>query len=176
MIKPIDLTTAPTADGIRDCIHVAVVSCRVGPDSELQAGTPVRIENGVTVKSSYGYSHGIVSPWHIQTYHPGDLVWVVLTPGSITDLRHVWLHPEIPELAVTKGQNKLREIYECQFANQGSYGEFLNELIEHAQHGSCNGHNNQFYGDITPELWEAFTDATGITPKYSYTSAFTCSC
>lgn len=85
----------------RDAIHIAIMPVVVG-EKYISAGEEVGLVYGTknTVKrkdSIYGIETiGVIDPflkdWDIKE---GDVVWCFLKPGTITGLRHEWIHPGI---------------------------------------------------------------------------------
>lgn len=84
------LGKTPEADQYRDAVHVAVIPAIAG--ERLAPGTRVGfLKNGrmgVVVEVV-----GIVDPFLVDVINEGDRFWLCLPPGSITSLRHVWVHP-----------------------------------------------------------------------------------
>src|ERR1043166_2886312 len=74
----------------RDAIHIAIAP--VTATTELQPGQHV----GLADAQHAGPSEkpvGIVDPFLTAPVQPGQRFWLLLYPGTITDLRHVWRHP-----------------------------------------------------------------------------------
>lgn len=85
----------------RDAIHLAVEPIAAGV--KLHAGQDVGIFNGKaypagTVKSAQFKLVGIVDPFLKQPVFPDEKFWLVVYPRQITSLRHVWTHPDFPEI------------------------------------------------------------------------------
>lgn len=83
----------PAEEFRRDCVHVAIApvtasvrmrpGCRVGLSEDRQEAEI----------SSSDECVGIVDPFLTEDVLPGQRFWLVLFPGSITGLRHVWQSP-----------------------------------------------------------------------------------
>ena len=91
----------------RDAIHVAIAPVVAG--QTLRAGMHVYLKNGVALANGYGLSQwgpvpdgktntvGIVDPYlGKDDLNPGDRFYLFLYPGSVSSLRHDWVHPDFP--------------------------------------------------------------------------------
>jgi hypothetical protein len=84
----------------RDAIHLAVEPVIAG--DELQPGERITFFDGDTTTAvredamSTGPALGIVDPFLRQPVQPGQRFLMVLLPGQIATLRHVWDHPAFP--------------------------------------------------------------------------------
>ncbi len=86
----------PADANLRDCCHFAFVSVIAG--SDLKAGDRVRYDS-VTGKAtrSITQSHGIIDPYLTNIVKKGQKVLLFLNPGTVTGMRHFWIHPDFPE-------------------------------------------------------------------------------
>lgn len=89
----------------KDAIHVAVAA--VTAAEKLEPGARVNVTNGGAYKTIVAGGCGIVDPFLLQSVQPGQKFWVLLDPGTTTDLRHEWTHPAFPnyELESDRGYN-----------------------------------------------------------------------
>lgn len=92
-----ELGTVPP-EGARDAVHVAIVAmyCK----KHLCGGERVVIdeEAGFVARAKMGEKgFGAVDPFRDEVF-PNSLFWVILNPGTVTDLRHTWSHPALPPL------------------------------------------------------------------------------
>lgn len=85
-----NLGGTPPDDARRDAVHVAVAPVIAGdllfPGDEvgpLSDGTFGKATNPI----------GVVDPFLRGPILGGDRFWLLLFPGTITSLRHVWTHP-----------------------------------------------------------------------------------
>lgn len=82
----------------RDAIHVPVLS--VVAQVKLSPGEDVG-QDGTRNKPI-----GIVDPFLKKRVEPGEVFWLFMYPRTISTLRHVWDHPEVPsELGIVKSSN-----------------------------------------------------------------------
>lgn len=86
----------------RDAIHLAVDPVVAGTD--LQVGQKIGIEDGIawpvgeTVNLQHIPYHGIVDPFLPRGPKAGESFWFVMKPRAVQSLRHVWQHPDFPEV------------------------------------------------------------------------------
>jgi len=76
-------------------IEVVGVDYEVGDDGDKRAFYRVR---------SAGYSgrdraHGVVDAFLTAPASVGQVFYMMLKPGTVTSLRHAWVHPGVPEIA-----------------------------------------------------------------------------
>lgn len=86
-------------DHKRDAIHIAVAPVIAG--EKLHPGQHVGVKDGRAAWMPEGKSIGIVDPFiQKREIQAGDSFYLFLYPGTITSLRHEWVHPafgdEIP--------------------------------------------------------------------------------
>lgn len=113
----------------RDAIHVAVVPVRVLED--MSPGQKVRIggsyneetQRSVCVWATDSGHVGVIDPYLTGPVKKGDIVWLLLNPGSATGLRHVYSHPELDYSAVP-------ERYERRLMSKDMTSD--REALEHA--------------------------------------------
>lgn len=79
----------------RDAIHLAVEP--VIAAETIEPGKPVRLAFDGRAVRTYWHSDGIgiVDPFLKEPVKPGERFWLVLYPGQVTSLRHVWTHPKL---------------------------------------------------------------------------------
>ena len=82
----------PELNARRDAVHIAVAPVVAGEG--LDPGWHVYLKDGL----AYGHSArepgdiGIVDPFLPSGPDEGQRFWIVLYPGTITGLRHLWRH------------------------------------------------------------------------------------
>jgi hypothetical protein len=86
-------------DARRDAIHIAVAPLVAGVI--LEPGQHVGLFHDGTASPMKPHI-GVVDPFLKEPVPAGESFWVMLYPGTITGLRHVWTHPafkpRIPEV------------------------------------------------------------------------------
>ena len=196
----------------RDAIHLAVEPVVAG--EQLFAGAHVgilEIEGQLTAfhanplgKHGVKIKHvGVVDPFLETAVEEGQRFWLVVYPRVITSLRHVWTHPDFPNLAQdlgpTEGQKAASkawiEAYAEELSEEAgsdddySYGSPVSydDLMTHAETW-C--HDNKWGGDhlskggtlegvgTKPEFWDHFKVLTGKEPigTEKKPNFFSCSC
>lgn len=100
------------APATRDAIHMSVAPAVAGED--LKPGTHVGLTlSGVAVtdsaymKASLGKPVGIVDPFMRHTVREGKRFYILLYPGTITNLRHEWNHPAFDAVAEQQRQEEI---------------------------------------------------------------------
>lgn len=173
----------------RDAIHLAVIPAKAG--ELLGRGNYINMKDGVAMKAHNGL--GIVDPFVADVIQPGEWFWMVLRPRTITSLRHVWSHPDLPDepiagsapsVNMTASEAWLRNFIEG--ADCPSYEVTIASALGRYSDpdGDCSGYNDgeslhfsgwDAHGEIPPEFWVHLEIVTGqkVTSRPSY---FSCSC
>jgi hypothetical protein len=192
-MQSVNLGEIPNEKGIRDALHIAVISLPAG--EFLEPGDWVRIYNGMVVGCDKDESIGVVDPFR-RYVSKNELVWVCLNPNTVTSVHHYWEHPEfsedklVPKPAPTKEESEawLREYLgraDCPgydiviaaatgehvpSADSEYYSDGYEINDEYLYFGGRDAH-----GSIPYEMWDHIENVTGKKciwrPKY-----FSCSC
>lgn len=172
----------------RDAIHLAVDNVVAG--MTLRAGYDV----GFLPDGTVGISDepvGIVDPFLKTPVQKGQRFWLVVYPGQVTSLRHIWEHPNIPPKTELKtngkgmigqtgnrpgGQattsyknNKTTKTKAVEYiedtANQlgVDYQDLLTNAQQYLTSGDYWNMGEKFEGESldVDEFWDAFEDVTG---------------
>src|SRR6185369_2164981 len=88
------LGTIITSDHKRDAIHVAIVPMVAA--ETLLPGQKIGRVDASTLKASASAVKiiGIVDPFLTKPVHSGEWFYLCLFPGTVTGMRHHWMHPE----------------------------------------------------------------------------------
>lgn len=99
----------PDELGVKDAIHVAIVSCVAG--SAIKRGGRVTLnDNGHAEMCDVG-GFGVADPF-IGDIARGEKFWVMMYPDSIASVAHAWEHPvEFPTAPAVVPKNKYLEKY-----------------------------------------------------------------
>lgn len=172
----------------RDAIHLAVEPVVAG--EKLYAGQHIGVVDGVaTTKAKKKL--GIVDPFVREFIPKGERFWLVIYPRTITSLRHVWSHPELPESKSEKDlADEIKEIIDTevnkskewinQYSNQFalSYDSLMDGATDFIETG-----NNIYGGDnlegesISSEFWDHYEIVTNKKiPNKKRGTFFSCAC
>lgn len=89
--NPPNLGQIPPTEGERDAVHVSVIAMVAG--STLRPSELVGVHNGMAVKTNKPI--GLVDPFRPGEVQHGSLFWMFMLPGTVSDLRHEWSHPDL---------------------------------------------------------------------------------
>lgn len=115
--------------GGRDALHVGVAW--VTPMEIVMPGAKVRlVEGSVTEVSPAGDEPpiGVIDPYLVAAVQPGQWCLLLLWPGQITELRHVWKANAFAETAAEKAEAWLRDYADVVGV---SYGRLIEAAHEH---------------------------------------------
>lgn len=105
-MSEVTLGKQPTSVSVRDAVHVAVTAAKAR--EQLRAGDRVGfVDYPCRVASrDAGNIIGIVDPFRVNPVPPHGLFWLCLFPGSVTGIRHQWVHPEFPAVEVDEDDSE----------------------------------------------------------------------
>jgi hypothetical protein len=188
----------PDDAGGRDAVHVAVISAVA--DEKVYPGQHVGlIDSGLScckdpcAGTNFGDPLGIVDPFLREPVWPGSRFWLFIYPRTITGLKHVWTHPDLPETVLTisppvvgdkaASEQWLRDF--CQTADCPSYETVMEAAATVASGGVVgNWHDGEFlhfdgidaHGEIPPEFWYHVQVVLGKPIKGRRATSFSCAC
>jgi hypothetical protein len=169
----------PKANAERDAVHVAVIPMqasellklgqRVGVIGKRLAG-PVRIATG------------IVDPFLMTTVQKDEWFWFFLLPGTVTGMRHHWVHPEFvgdnakaEDLAYAEAWLRAQcEPLGCSFDDLVSDdSELVNgDWVINSRNEDARDH----WYEIRDEFWKQHAIYTGKETPERDRGGFSCSC
>lgn len=85
------LGVLPTGQSERDAIHVAVIPMIAA--EMLRPGQRIGLV-GDGIAGPSGTITGIVDPYLTDVIPKGAAFWMCLLPGTVTGMRHHWIHPD----------------------------------------------------------------------------------
>lgn len=134
-MSDLNLNELPGTDAVRDAIHVAVIPLIAGEDLyESRVQLKIGTKNvALRVKDDYGgESIGVVNPWHPvadgdcgAVVRKGETFYCLLNPGTVTGMRHHFVHPAFDDESVVVDDS---ELWLRQFAQEWSFD--FDELIK----------------------------------------------
>lgn len=159
----------------RDAVHLAVLP--VQAQCVLYPGQAVSVDG-----QSFGKFVGIVDPFLKASVAKNDWFWLFLYPRTITSLKHVWSHPDVPD-NVNNPRKGTKEASEQWIKNYCSdIGCRVGELMSHAEQWIlyedywCDGGRWESKS-LDPEFWTHYEKVTETTvDENKKESFFTCSC
>lgn len=80
-MEKVELGRLCDASSGRDAVHIAIIPM-----------IAVRV-----MQPGERLANGLVDPFLREPVQPGERFYLCLTPGTVTSLRHVWVHPAYPD-------------------------------------------------------------------------------
>lgn len=193
MAQSVNLGETPKDNDIRDALHIAVISGLAG--EKLKAGQNIKLQDGVWISCNVSVSTAVVDPYIKKPLIRGDLFWACLLPNTVTDVRHVWTHPDFPvkveiqidgrEYTPEQSQEWLEDF--CDRTYGIDYDTIISAVTQDRSYDHNTGcgwsvggeyftiYGSDAGGEIPRELWDHVKNVTGKDPIYRPTR-FTCSC
>lgn len=183
-MSDVTLGVAPAKDSERDAIHVAVITTVAG--EMLRPGQRVAVRDGVAKASEN--PHGIVDPYLTDVVPKGERFWLCLLPGSVTGMRHHWLHPDfegVQSMSSAPKESSSKDESEAWLRSQcGALGVSFEDLVspdsdlvcgEYILSSENEGARDHWY-EIQDEFWKHHEVYTGNRTPERARGGFTCSC
>jgi len=171
------LGTIHTKEEKRDAIHLAVEPVKAG--EPLEPGAHVRVIDGVAKTAPRTECQGIVNHSSVGTVRKGSSFWFVMYPGMVHSLRHVWVHPDFPDVPEVsddgepQGTKRVAKraldrakafITEHADALNLSYADLMEHADEYVRSGNYYVGGAEAEGYVIPEeFWEHWEMITGRT-------------
>jgi len=164
-------------DAKRDAIHVAVAPMTA--NERLSPGQHI----GLIGSDWAGHSEapiGIVDPFLQEDVKPGERFYMFLYPGSITSLRHEWIHPAFVGAMFTAEAESQKWIESFAEELNQPYNDLLEAANLWVDSEEYTYDNTETYKNVDqnkwPMFWEHYTIVTGKKAKDPNDTFFTCSC
>lgn len=173
----------PDSLGVKDAIHIAVVSLRAG--QLLKPGQNIELnEDGEAIRSrNKKDSFGVVDPFLKNNVMRGESFWGLLSMHEVPNVRHTWDHPKLSfESPITP--IKYNSILEHIASELGiTYPELMfacRKMIDTDKKTAIQKSEDEIYSlnsDYNCELWSEWSDETGekftnngtaCCPEYDY--------
>jgi hypothetical protein len=177
-----NLMEPPPNTGLRDAIHVAVVSLvSHGP---LSRGDKVTWHHkGVSVRlCKYDEKEiGVVNPFLDRT---GGVVWVMLYPNTVTGMKHHWSHPDFDqieidlELAERTIERMAETLGMSSYDDCSARDRLIQDANEYCRHQSGVWSSDYYMADPQDweNFWKAYSVVTGNPRPTENRVPFRCAC
>jgi hypothetical protein len=166
----------------RDAVHIAIAPVEAA--ITLKPGQHVGTDGHGRIAASQPHI-GVVDPYLQAPVKAGEKCWLFLYPGSITSLRHEWVHPTLkaPTEAAKDHSERWMRAWAMEHMSEDYYGdsEGGKKSEDEAYAFAINaGHDQNIgpYGSARDHIdnewwghWEAITGRRGDRDSY-----FSCSC
>ncbi len=144
----------PDELGLKDAIHVAIVSVRAkGP---IAPGTRCAMNaDREAIESANG--PGIADPFLKNTIQTGQAFWLLLNQDEVPNVRHVWDHPTVDFSPPANPVKKNRTLQSAADHFGVSYEEILTAaayVVEHRHSASYMGSKTAL--ELKNKYWESY--------------------
>lgn len=166
-----------TTEQHRDAIHIAVAPVTAG--EKLSPGDHIGLlPNGTA--GEVDTPIGVVDPFLRKCVKAGEQFWMMLYPGTITSLRHEWIHPAFgPDVRSVVNEHEQWIRQWCQNGADGmDYDDIMQAAKDYADTGEYLEQGGRFEGMGVPaEFWDHYEAVTGTkVTEGNRGSFFSCSC
>ena len=163
----------------RDAIHIAVEPVTAG--ESLSAGDHVAVKDGIATRTAVGAGLGVVDPFLANHVKKGERFWFLMYPRQVRTLRHVWTHPDFPDVeSKVANEQSASEAFIAVLADR--LGITSNRLIQYAkdwvEYDEYAVAGGLFEGEWIPdEFWRHFEAVTGTdVPTSKKQNFLSCLC
>lgn len=145
----------------RDAIHVAVMPAEAA--DHLEPGAFVGFNGDGKMTELRKPYLGVVDPFLNENVKPGERFWLFLIPGSISTLRHVWTHRDIPDSEASAAKDIEARGRLDEFAKELNVSrEEMFEAIENCRHGGDPLYSHSYEGmGVYDGFWRDYETVTG---------------
>lgn len=169
-----------TRDQHRDAIHVAIAP--VVADHSMPPGSHVGVSKTGCANQTLPHV-GIIDPFLNKDVAKGDKCWLFLYPGTITSLRHEWIHPAFDGEVICDKAKSVKWLEEyvkrvCPYYEDYG-GDGYSQFIERAQRGEIYYYGTDLHGvydlEEPDELFEHLSIVLGREVGAQHFT-YSCSC
>lgn len=148
--------TKITVNEGRDAIHVAVEP--VVAAERLIPGQHIGLTDLGLASQRVPRFIGIVDPFLNEFVSEGDRFWMFVYPRTITSLRHVWTHPDIPNPERRTTNQESMELIDKMASVVGITGEaMIAHATDYLDRGSHVVGGSEMEGHYVPdEFWDQY--------------------
>src|SRR5689334_13931858 len=160
----------------RDAIHIAVAPVVAG--SYLNPGQWVTLDWEGRAVGCNSDPIGVVDPYLPGSVMRGQMFWLLLTPNTITSLRHEWKHPSFFPRFTKEAVMGVSEMWLRSFADdyETDYLTMMAEVAEAINTGDdclgCLGTSREVDYE---KFWHHYKEVTGVSPDTT-DKWFRCAC
>lgn len=175
-MSDVTLGVLPSGPVERDAIHVAVVPMIAS--EMLRPGQRIGVV-GDGIAGPSGKITGIVDPYLTDVVPKGSAFWMCLLPGTVTGMRHHWIHPDFSGPAMPGVTESVAYLMRQADDRGLKYEEFMGFVAEFVETGRHIIQGGRFEGEgiYEDEFWPHYENATGTKVKEDDRgSVFSCSC
>lgn len=155
---------------MRDAVHIAVVQATCNEYETLKPGQHVYLGgNFIATEFAGGKRAGIVDPYLTEDVTGGQSFWLFLYPGTITSLKHVWTHPDIPDIqrphpsGMKFGEAEANLHHYANIWDVTEFADLLDAIAHHTGTGIPTvGISVQDWSDISTEEYRKFWDSAEV--------------
>jgi hypothetical protein len=177
-----NLMEAPPHTGLRDAIHVAVIS--VTAWGSLNRGDRVKWHRkGVSVRVCHSDEDaiGIVNPFLNRAE---GTVWIMLYPNTVTGMKHHWSHPDFDqieidlELAERTIERMAETLGMSSYDDCSARDRLIQDANEYCRHQSGVWGSDYYMADPQDweNFWKAYSVVTGNPRPTENRVPFRCAC
>jgi hypothetical protein len=164
-------------DAKRDAIHIAVAPMTA--TTELRPGQHIGLVDSERAATSE-HPIGIVDPFLTKNVRPGERFYLFLYPGSITSLRHEWIHPAFVGAAFVPESVSHKWIEQFAVKLDQTYNRLMEAARLWVDCEELTYDNSETYKHVPSkdwsEFWKHYQVVTGTKVKDPNARFFTCSC
>ena len=161
----------------KDAVHIAVAPMTA--TAELSPGQHVGLVDSARAGPSE-HPVGIVDPFLTNKVRPGERFFMFMYPGSITSLRHEWVHPSFVGAAFTQESPSHKWIEQLAAELDQTYNRLMAAAEYWISSQEYTYDNSETYKNVPNQRWEEFWEHYEVVTNTKVVDKtaqfFTCSC